>query len=392
MRGQHDRALVVAGVTDQAMIEDFATAIIAATETCDRRAFATTFDSLVEKYGWSCNGGREWRIATIFETSIRTSYMAGRLKQMRDPDVVKLMPYWMYRHADTRVPKSPRLRHLAWDGLVLDWDDPWWDVHYPPNDWMCSCGVHALSRGDLKRLDKTGPDIAPAIVRRPYTHEASGETVMQPDGVGFGWDYLPGKDWVRPYSRTMIEAEALPQTLADPLMLIDRTQAVPMAEMQALARPFTATVMPPNLPLEEYARAFLGEFGLDLGETAIWDDITGARLLISDDLFRERSGAWKDIKRGHGDHALLLAEALRDPDEIWVALRAVPDPERPGAFIYHLVRRYIRVDPERPVFALFELGRRIWFPLTGYGPLDRGQPDFACLDRQRSGLLIWQRG
>ena len=188
MRGQHDRALVVAGVTDQAMIEDFATAIIAATETCDRRAFATTFDSLVEKYGWSYNGGREWRIATIFETSIRTSYMAGRLKQMRDPDVVKLMPYWQYRHADTRVPKSPRLRHLAWDGLVLDWDDPWWDVHYPPNDWMCSCGVHALSRGDLKRLDKTGPDIAPAIVRRPYTHEASGETVMQPDGVGFGWD------------------------------------------------------------------------------------------------------------------------------------------------------------------------------------------------------------
>lgn len=103
----------------------------------------------------------------------------------------------MYRHAGTRVPMNPRLQRVVWDGLVLDWNDPGWDIHYPPNDCVCSRGVHRLSQGDLRRMGKTGPDPVPELVRRPYTHRATGETVQLPEGTGHGWDHMPGVLWER---------------------------------------------------------------------------------------------------------------------------------------------------------------------------------------------------
>ena len=63
-------------------------------------------------------------IRTIFETNLRTSYMAGRLKQMRAPAVVKMRPYWQYRHGENGTPLNPRPQHVSWDGLVLMHDDP----------------------------------------------------------------------------------------------------------------------------------------------------------------------------------------------------------------------------------------------------------------------------
>jgi uncharacterized protein with gpF-like domain len=165
MHGDHDRWFVVAGATDTAMLEDFQAAIVAGARTYDIAGFAAAFDRIAEGYGWSYTGGREWRIRTIFETNIRTSYMAGLLRQMRDPDMVRARPWWQYLHADTRVPLRPRPLHQGWDGLVLAWNDPWWDTHFPPNDWGCSCGVRTLSDADLRRLGRTGPDAAPALNR-----------------------------------------------------------------------------------------------------------------------------------------------------------------------------------------------------------------------------------
>lgn len=393
MRGEHDRALVVAGVTDQAMIEEFATAIVQAAETYDIRAFGAEFDRLVAKYGWEYNGGREWRIRTIFETNIRTSYMAGRLKQMRDPDVVRLRPYWQYQHAATRIPLQPREQHVAWDGLVLDWDDPWWDIYFPPNDWKCSCGVRTLSKGDLKRLGKTGPDEAPEIVRRPYLHEASGEIVQLPEGTGFGWDYMPGERWTRalsPYA-----SEVLPDSFGDLARnLVQGDRAAPIADLLSRSRPFSAPLMSDGLPPEDYARAFLAAFGVAPGQSTLWTDPAGGRILISEDLFRSVLGDWKAVKRGHGNHALLLAEAMLDPDEIWVTLHDLPDPSAPNdpdRRLKALFRSYVRLDQENAAFALFMLGRRVWYPVTAFGPSNRDGLDLRYLDRQRVGRLIWER-
>ncbi|MDR5655240.1 PBECR2 nuclease fold domain-containing protein [Ruixingdingia sedimenti] len=398
MRGDHDRAFVVAGATDLAMLNEFHTAVIEAARTYDTAAFARDFDRIVEKYGWSYNGGREWRIRTIVETNIRTSYAAGRLKQMRDPDMVRLRPYWQYIHADSRVPLNPRPQHVAWDGMILRWDDPWWDIYFPPNDWQCSCGVRTLSRADLRRMGKEGPDTAPEIVRQPYTHKGTGQTVMQPEGTGFGWDYMPGDQWQRGLAPILNDDDPAPDGTPDlPLIAAagwtveDKDRIETIDELRAKAKPFKHGVLPEGQPPEVYAAAFLEAFGLSPGEAMIWTDVAGDRLLVSDDMFRQRDGAWKTLKRGHGDHALLLAETLMDPDEIWISFKKVPDPEDPNKTVEEIVRRYIRIDPDRPVFAMFELGRKIWFPVTGYGPLSRANPDFAYIDRQRFGKRIWKR-
>ncbi|MBZ4022187.1 head morphogenesis protein [Rhodobacter sp. TJ_12] len=399
MRSDHDRAFVVAGVTDMAMLEEFQQAIIDGAQTYDIKAFASEFDRLVEKYGWSYNGGRNWRIRTIFETNIRTSYMAGRLRQMRDPDMVKIRPYWQYRHGETRVPLNPRPEHEAWHNLVLKWDDPWWDVHFPPNDWACSCGVRTLSRGDLRRMGKSGPDEAPKIILRKHLDKTTGIVTDLPEGIGYGWDYMPGDTWERAFHRELIEPVEQASNIAGLLKTPSQPKAAVISvdepdtieDLRQRARPFHAELMAPDLAPEDYANAFLRQFGLEPGASKLWTDVSGARILIADDLFKDRTGGWKAVKRGHGDHALLLAETLMDPDEIWLSLRAIPDPEHPGEFLYEVVRRYIRVDPERPVFALFELGRKIWFPVTGYGPLNRSHPDFAYIQRQRNGKLIWKR-
>lgn len=391
MHGVHDRAFVVAGVTDIAMLEEFQAAIIEGARTYDAKGFAAEFDRLVEKYGWSYNGGREWRIRTIFETNIRTSYMAGRLRQMRDPDLVRLQPYWMYRHADTRVPLNPRPQHLAFDGLVLMWDDPWWDIYFPPNDWLCSCGVHGLSRGDLRRMGKSGPDPSPPITRKPYIHQASGETVMLPDGVGYGWDYMPGDKWERGLVPSALIEEAGGLTHSGRhLVQIDKPR--PMEELLVLSKPFVAKPLQGGLSDEDYVRGFLKPFGADIGQAVLWEDKAGAKIPISEQFFQDRSGMWKVNKRDRGRLTPLMAEALMDPDEIWLGIAAKPDPVNPDQEELIIDRRYIRADPSTGLVLVMELGRQWWEAVTAYNTTDkRGNPDLDLLDRRRGGKLLWER-
>jgi len=325
MYGMHDRAFVVAGATDIALVEDFQKAIIRSAETQDIREFAATFDELVEKYGWSYNGGRNWRIRTIFRTNIRTSYMAGRLKQMRDPAVIKLRPYWQYLHADIREPLNPREQHVAWDRMVLNWDDPWWNTHFPPNDWLCSCGVKTLSRGDLRRLGKAGPDKAPPIVTRPYTHEASGVTVELPEGIGYGWDYMPGDAWERGLVPSQLLDEAGGLSAVRQLVEIDTP--APLEDLIAAARPFVSPRLASDLPADELLRAFMEMFDATPDQAVLHEDQAGGRIPISADLFRaSRTGELKIGKRDRSPFLLWLAETILEPDEIWIGLNEKPNP------------------------------------------------------------------
>lgn len=391
MQGDHDRAFVVAGVTDMAMLEEFHAALIEAAPTRDIKAFAAGFDRLVEKYGWDYNGGRDWRIRTIFETNIRTSYMAGRLKQMRDPDMVKARPYWEYVHADTRVPMSPRPQHIAFNGLIIRADDPWWDIYFPPNDWLCSCGVRSISESRLRRMGKTGPDRAPDIQRRPHTHRATGETVNLPVGVGYGWDYMPGSLWERGLTPSALIDEA-GGLQPEGRHRVEIDQPTPLADLIAAARPFTAAPLAEGLAPEDYVRAFLEPFGADIGRAVLWQDQTGTRLPISEAFFQDRSGMWKVGKRGRQSFTPLMAETLLDPDEIWIGIAAKADPIDPDVEELLIDRRYIRVDPDSGIIVVMEIGRRWWDAVTAYLPQDRkGKPDLSALQRRRGGKLLWKR-
>ncbi|WP_321362608.1 PBECR2 nuclease fold domain-containing protein [uncultured Celeribacter sp.] len=391
MHGDHDRAFVVAGVTNMAMLEEFHAAVISGAETYDYKTFAGEFDRLVEKYGWSYNGGRTWRIRTIFETNIRTSYMAGRLRQMRDPETVKLLPFWEYVHGDTREPLNPRPQHLSWNGLVLWWNDPWWDKHFPPNDWFCSCGVKARSRAWLKRMGKTQPDKAPETRLVPYHHKNSGQTVDLPEGVGFGWNYMPGDLWERGLvpSALIDEAGGL-EPEGRHRVQIDAPES--LDDLITKARPLAAEPLTEGLSDEDYVRGFLGPFGADIGRAVLWEDATGTKMPISDELFRDRQGNWKIGKRDRATLTPLIAETLLDPDEIWIGVSAKSDPVDPDVEELHLDRRYVRVDAETGLIVVYQVGRKWWEAITGYNTTDRkGRPDLKLLDRRRGGKLLWKR-
>lgn len=188
----HDRGFMVAGAMKDDLLADFRKAVDKAiSEGTTLAEFRKDFDNIIEKHGWGYKGGRNWRSRVIYETNMRTAYSAGRYRQMTDPDILQMRPYWEYRHGDSR---NPRELHLTWDGKVLRADDPWWNTHWPPNGWGCKCKVFALSERDLKRLGKTGPDTAPDDGIYEWTDKKTGKTHTIPNGIDPGWDYNVGKD------------------------------------------------------------------------------------------------------------------------------------------------------------------------------------------------------
>jgi uncharacterized protein with gpF-like domain len=195
-KGEHARAFTIAGATRDDLLADFRTAIEEAlTEGKTIADFRSEFDKIVTRYGWSYNGGRGWRTRVIYQTNVRTAYQAGRYAQMTDPDVLAYRPFWRYRHGDSR---QPRAQHLAWDGLVLPADHPWWQTHYTPNGWGCQCRVEALSARQLAALGKDGPDQAPDDGTYEWTDRKTGEVHTIPKGIDPGWDYNVGEQWLNP--------------------------------------------------------------------------------------------------------------------------------------------------------------------------------------------------
>ncbi|MDR3352768.1 MAG: phage head morphogenesis protein [Zoogloeaceae bacterium] len=184
--GQHDRSFVVAGVMKADLLEDLRRAVDRGiAEGTDINEFRKDFWAIVEKHGWhgwtgdESDARREWRIRTIFETNLNASYAAGRYAQLTDPDLLSVMPYWRYVHADGVL--SPRPQHLAWHGLVLHHKHPFWNTHYPPNGWGCGCTVEA-TEGPADD-DATEP---PEGWNEP---DARGRL----PGIDRGWAYAPGK-------------------------------------------------------------------------------------------------------------------------------------------------------------------------------------------------------
>lgn len=191
---EHDHAFMVAGAAKADLLADFRAAVDKAiAEGTTLQAFRRDFDTIVEKHGWSYNGGRNWRTRVIYETNLRQSYHAGREAQMADPELQKRRPYGLYRHGGS---EDPRPEHLAWDGLVLPLDDPWWDTHTPQNGWGCKCKKRMISAADAERMGLSVADAAPAIDWEEKTVGIRGpspRTVKVPKGIDPGFEYRPGK-------------------------------------------------------------------------------------------------------------------------------------------------------------------------------------------------------
>lgn len=214
-KDMHAKGFMVAGVMKAELLTDLRGAvdkIISAGGTLAE--FRKNFDSIVEQHGWLFKGGRNWRTKVIYNTNLRQSNNAGRYQQMTEPEVLKLRPYWRYRHSGSA---NPRESHLALNGLVLPHDDPFWDTYYPQNGWGCNCGVDNLSKRDLARIGKTGPDTAPEIKYREYV-DRNGNKHQVPEGIDPGFNYNVGKAAEKSYKILAERFETLPYDIAKPFM------------------------------------------------------------------------------------------------------------------------------------------------------------------------------
>ena len=183
------KAFTVAGAQNMAMLADFHDAINdAIANGTTLNDFRKDFDRIVDQYGWTYKGQRGWRSATIFNTNMRSSRMAGKWEQIQRTKQTR--PFIQYLTAnDSRV----RDEHAQWHGLILPADDPWWQTHYPPNGWGCRCTVRSLNQ---RQLDKMGRkvDSAPSIKTTERRNERTGEIYGDvPEGIDTGWDYNVGE-------------------------------------------------------------------------------------------------------------------------------------------------------------------------------------------------------
>jgi SPP1 gp7 family putative phage head morphogenesis protein len=149
-----DWAFTVAGLTKAEMLNDLYQAIEQSLEEgTTLEEFTRKFDETAARNGWEPPPGKEglwggWRMQLIYMQNLQSAYAAGRLQQMRDPDVARSRPYWLWRHRDSR---NPRPAHLALDGKVFRGDSVFWQVGYPPCGYGCRCGVYALTDEDVQR-------------------------------------------------------------------------------------------------------------------------------------------------------------------------------------------------------------------------------------------------
>jgi hypothetical protein len=379
---EHDWSFMVAGANRNAIVQDFHAAVTRFLEegrTLEQ--FRQDFDRIVATHGWDYNGGRLWRSRTIYETNLYSSYNAGRYQQLyasRD-----YLPYWQYHHSD--AVEHPREEHLAWDGMILRWDNEWWQWFFPINAWGCQCSVTALSEADLERLGKSGPDTAPEIEWEERLIGQRGldgpRTVRVPKGIDPGFEHIPGASRLH---------SAVPPELPDPPPGSSGAPGVPNTAPSDPLPPPRAVgateLLPQDLSDEEYSRRFLERFDATLDEPVIYRDVIGEPLVIGAEMFTQRrTGESKANKGGRGQYLPLLANAIIDPDEIWV--RAEYHQARKRSMLRRrYIARWLLPDQEVPALAVFELGESGWSGVTVFQTADD-----AYLEAQRIGVRLYRR-
>jgi hypothetical protein len=372
----HVRAFTVAGATKEGMLTDFRSAIQQAIDSgTTLEDFRKSFDDTVQKYGWSYHGSRGYRSRLIYETNISTAYSVGRYQQMIDPDVLRVQPYWQYRHSD--AVKHPRPEHKAWDGLVLRHDDQWWQTHYPPNGWGCHCSVEPLSPRELKAMGKNGPDQAPASDDRDVTLPTSSGpiTLSVPKGIDPGWGYNPGE-----------AAHGRPGTPApanSPMQVWQDGQ-----DGWEILPPFDRQGAEGELPIDEAPAAPPAPASTaDARAAAIRTAIGGARQALplpdGDHLQVDAGELAQHIDAGLVPFIPMLPTIASDPAEIWLAF------ERDGVSGKVVLRKRLlkliqTADGRRLLMMLQSSAGRLeaWKLLAGDG---------TRIQANRIGQMIWSR-
>lgn len=276
-RAAHDRAFIVAGAAKADLLNDLRGAMQKRIEDGKGlNAFRQDFAEIVKRNGWTgwtgegTKAGEAWRTRIIYSTNMSTSYAAGRWQQLNHPDLLKVRPYWRYHHADGVM--HPRPHHLAWNGIVLPHDHPFWKTHFAPNGWMCHCYISAASQEEYAQAQADGKG-----------HPPDGWGTLDaktgaPVGIDKGFDYAPGANTNRsmkdlidqklikldaPIGAQMWQALA-PALKAEQLKAVREMVTVAAASMEPAGISVVTHVIAPDTV------AALATRGIELNDAAIW--------------------------------------------------------------------------------------------------------------------------
>jgi len=197
VREARDRAFTVAGAAQADLLNDLHQAIGRAIEGGSSLAtFRKDFQEIVQRHGWTgwtgqgTAAGEAWRTRVIYQTNMSTSYAAGRWRQLTNPALLSLRPYWKYVHSDGVM--HPRPLHLAWNRMVLHHTHMFWRQHYPPNGWGCQCYVIAVGQAEYEAA------LAKGKAEPPAGWDAIDGKTGAPVGIDKGFDYAPGANAATP--------------------------------------------------------------------------------------------------------------------------------------------------------------------------------------------------
>gem|GEM_PF-1229439 len=161
----HNRTFVVAQLAQQDLLNDVKQSLVDAIKNGQTYAeWHAQIEPLMKAKGWwgkqnvtTSDGaekkvqlGSPRRMQLIYEQNMQSAYAAGRRTEMLQ--ATDTHPYWRYIHTSV---SHPRLNHLAMDGRVLRYDDPFWSVGYPPNGYGCKCRVSPMSEAAVLRMGVT---------------------------------------------------------------------------------------------------------------------------------------------------------------------------------------------------------------------------------------------
>ena len=354
---EHVRAFTVAKAMSRDLLEDIRSAVdLALGEGETLQSFVKQLRPKLVARGW---WGRKYltdpqtgeskvvqlgsptRLRTIYETNLRTSYMAGRWQRIQRAKAT--LPLLRYVSV---MDGRERTEHHAWHGTILPADDPWWDTHFPPCGWGCRCDAQPLNNRMLARKGWEVNEPVKFPVRN-LVNKRTGEVTRIERGIDPGFSYNVGKA-----SLDALAPSARPGGID--------------GEEEAL-----------NARLSERAyvrvRGFFAAFGLDDHDAAergtVWEDASGWPMVISLGLLRGSAAP-----RG----LAVAAKVLTAPERI--ALVWIKD--REGRAM--LVRRY--VSAAGPNAGVVDVGRSFW-------RWQAGAPGAAIIRSlaERPGLVVWQR-
>lgn len=174
-------AFTVSGYTKVELLKQFYEEILKALETgTSIQKFKNNINSFLELKGYI--GLTNFQADNIFRTNIQSAYNAGHYRQMSDPTVMQLRPYWQYVAVDDL---RTRLAHRGMNGKVFRADDPIWNTWFPPNGYRCRCTVKSVSERQVKERGLKVLDEVPKFV------DVDGHTV--PCLVDPNFNTNPGK-------------------------------------------------------------------------------------------------------------------------------------------------------------------------------------------------------